>query len=251
MSRLHTPSSSTAILVLARDPRVESKNLRIGRARETTLHTSLLRQALHRVERGRGNVDAYLTSDASFTGTLPRGWGFLPQHGSTFAVRIASAVDALFEQDYARVIIVASDTPHLRVEDIRRATSAASGRSVQGPAADGGLYLLTLGREQRALLLDLPWQTPRLRSALVAACSAHGSARLEWLPLRSDVDHAGDLHRMRCSLERICRRYALSLHVSNAELWPLDRCEARALPASPSLRDLSRRGPPALRSCWV
>ena len=83
------------------------------------------------------------------------------------------------------------------------AAAALAGRAdvVLGPAADGGYYLIGLGRPAPDLFTGIAWGTAGVIEATLARAGAAGLAP-HLLPPSFDVDQPADLARLRALLAR-------------------------------------------------
>lgn len=130
---------------------------------------------------------------AELTSALRDGVVF-PQHGATFADRLANAhaeVAARFPG--MPVLQVGMDTPQLLPALLTSAlTRLQESDAVLGPAADGGWWALGLRRPTDAhVLRTVPMSQPDTGSRTLAALRAAG-LRVEHLPMLSDVDTMAD-----------------------------------------------------------
>jgi len=87
------------------------------------------------------------------------------QNGNSFGERFSNAIQSVFDKGYERVITIGNDTPHLKAPQIQdTAKQLAAGKTVLGPSADGGFYLMGLQKAQFNIsdFEKLPWQTEAL-----------------------------------------------------------------------------------------
>ena len=151
---------------------------------------------------------------------LAPGFRLLPQRGGDLASRLVSVLEHLFAAGFGGAILIDSDTPTLPSGLLERAVTHVASREhdlVLGPSADGGYYLIGLGRIHRVLFDDMPWSTPTVLEETLRRARDLGltAARLEpWY----DVDTGADLDRLMSELEaggdegpRHTRRLLLSL----------------------------------------
>lgn len=97
---------------------------------------------------------------------------------------------------YRYVIAIGNDTPRLQARHLLKAASQLTrGRSdmVIGPASDGGTWLMGYARDafDPSSFCDLPWQTPNLLDAVMAARDDRYSIAL--LETFGDIDDAHSL----------------------------------------------------------
>jgi uncharacterized protein len=128
-------------------------------------------------------------------------WSRVSQRGEGLGERLAAVFADLFARGAASVVIVNSDSPALPTEYLEQSfAELAPGRIVLGPAADGGYYLLGVGRETwdagaaalTGLLTASPMSSPRLLDHTLRAAQAAG-LQVAQLPLWVDVDEPADL----------------------------------------------------------
>ncbi len=99
-----------------------------------------------------------------------------------------------------RVILAASDSPHLTVETVTAAFRALDQHEVVvGPTYDGGYYLIGL-RGWQDVLHDIPMSTGTVLDDIVARAEAF-SLSVGRVETMFDVDEAADLQRLRYILD--------------------------------------------------
>lgn len=143
----------------------------------------------------RGEFEALL-------GNNPRGWLLVPQPDTPdLGLRMRWFFDQARADGCEAAVLVGSDSPDAPTSEIQRAIDYLVGpgerdRSVFGPTADGGYWLVGSRGEPGPIFDDLPWSTPRLMQETLAALERTGRRRgtdyelvREWY----DVDTADDL----------------------------------------------------------
>ncbi len=116
------------------------------------------------------------------------------QRGNSFGERFTNAIQEVFDQGFDQIITIGNDTPQLRVSHILRTYhNLLDQKSVLGPSADGGIYLMGLHRSQfvPSELKKLPWQTSSL--ALKLSKLIRNYQELVLLPVFFDIDTIWDL----------------------------------------------------------
>lgn len=98
-----------------------------------------------------------------------------------------------FSQNFAQVILIGTDTPHLAPERITAAFSALSTPDsiVLGPAEDGGYYLILSG-PCPTLFEGIAWSTDAVLRETVARVEKIGR-KAHLLPPERDIDTYEDL----------------------------------------------------------
>ncbi len=107
--------------------------------------------------------------------------------------KLSAAFASARASGWSRVMAIGSDAPGLRRHHLLWAAHALeTAPAVIGPAADGGFWLLGLSVPAGELLSDIPWSSPRTRSALETRLR-HGNLRYVLGPCLRDVDTFEDL----------------------------------------------------------
>lgn len=210
----NTGSGRTALLLFTRTSETETKRFGLGGPADRRLALCLLERTLHSLAEvlAPGSPVAVVT-DAPLSAesmAVIRASGARPlelrQQGTGFEERFLGALEQVAALGFERLVAIGSDTPELEPLDLRRALDCEPDEAVIGPSRDGGVYLLSLRREQLPLLRGLPWQRPGLFRALLSRVRVHGAA-CRLLPVRCDVDEASAVRSLRPLLERLCQRY--------------------------------------------
>lgn len=196
------PVKRRVVLVFARAPVAGRAKTRLipalGEAGAATLHRRLLHSTLGvTAEVSDCDVQLWCTPDTSHHEfqRLARRFhcGLQPQRGDDLGQRMAYALQQALAQ-YARAIIIGTDCPSLSAEDIEQgfAMLENSYDAVIGPAADGGYYLLGLGRFEPSLFHAVEWGSDRVleQTLIRMGQSALHCARL---PTKRDLDRPEDL----------------------------------------------------------
>jgi rSAM/selenodomain-associated transferase 1 len=195
--------SDDLLLVFAKALRPGSVKSRlaaeVGAEAATALYRLLAEEALRRTRPEAGEyrrVVAFAPGNAAaeMAQWLP-GETLRPQVDGDLGARMAGAFAAAFDEGAGRVVLIGTDVPWVS----RGAVVAALGRLqecdlVLGPAADGGYYLIGLGRPQPGLFQGIAWSTASVLAATLDRASALGLSvqMLEALP---DIDGVEDLRR--------------------------------------------------------
>ena len=148
-------SDAIALLIFARPVADEATRKRLTR------QVGQNRRALHR-------LTEHVTQTTTATGLPVLRSADLITHRGSFGHQLSSALQAVFDQGFADVIVIGNDCPGLTVNTLCDAANALrSAPVVLGPDRRGGLYLLGLSQAAFAQnrLAGLPWQTPALHRA--------------------------------------------------------------------------------------
>ena len=104
---------------------------------------------------------------------------------------------------FPAVAAVGSDHPELSAETVEEAflRLESGADAVFGPVADGGYYLIGVGRRalSRELFEGIPWSTDEVLSETLGRCERLG-LEVSLLPRGHDVDVAEDLRRLAARL---------------------------------------------------
>jgi rSAM/selenodomain-associated transferase 1 len=124
---------------------------------------------------------------------LGPGADYLPQHEGGLGERLRTAFDEAFAAGFERVVVVGSDLPGFSARHLRQAFGALDRASaVIGPAADGGYWLLGLGRPVDGVFDGVPWSTADVFARTVGRLKSAGIDPAV-LPVLADVDEVADL----------------------------------------------------------
>jgi len=123
------------------------------------------------------------------------GWRTVPQHGRDLGERLAQATARAFSDGARYVVVIGTDSPWVRIEDIGAAFDAlASAEVVLGPTDDGGYYLIGLSRPSPAMFEDIDWSTPAVCDQTLVRARTLG-LRAVRLKIGYDLDHLQDVQR--------------------------------------------------------
>ena len=117
------------------------------------------------------------------------------QHGEHFGLRLANAIQCIFDKGYEKLIIIGNDSPDLQAASLTKAAGIVEeGIPVLGPSMDGGVYLLGLHQSdfQFEAFVKLPWNKGNLRSAMVTWLQELGANPYSLDPLM-ELDSEWDL----------------------------------------------------------
>jgi rSAM/selenodomain-associated transferase 1 len=128
-------------------------------------------------------------------------WRVAAQGSGDLGCRLDQAFRHAFNEGAKRAVIIGSDCPDVRGEDIQAAwTALLSHDVVLGAATDGGYWLIGLREPQPELFAGIPWSTGEVLRQTLDRCRITG-LKTHLLRKLSDVDTEDDwqqfLTRMR------------------------------------------------------
>lgn len=143
-----------------------------------------------------GRVEIVLAGSpdgADFAEFLPPAARLLSQGEGNLGARLAQVVERIFEAGASRVLLVGSDCPAMRPQDVTTALDLLDRVDVVvGPALDGGYYLLGLRGPETGLFTSIDWSTPRVLAQTLARAAEMGLSHT-LIDERRDVDEVGDM----------------------------------------------------------
>ncbi len=117
------------------------------------------------------------------------------QIGETFGERFTNAIASVYEKGFENIITIGNDSPQLKSQHLKKACrELQQGKTVLGPAMDGGFYLMGINRAHfdRQTFAQLPWQKAKLFGQTKALLENVG-ASLFRLPVLYDLDSQNDV----------------------------------------------------------
>jgi len=127
---------------------------------------------------------------------------WIRQQGTDLGERMHAALDEAFEQGFAPLVMVGTDSPTLPPAAYQAALEILRGGKadvVLGPADDGGFYLIGVSAPQPALFHDVLWSGPTVLKQ-TKANSERAGLRLREVEPWYDIDTPEDLERLRADL---------------------------------------------------
>lgn len=119
------------------------------------------------------------------------------QIGDSFGTRFSNAIQSVFDKGFKRIITIGNDSPHLTTAHLIDAQfHLEKGKTVIGPSADGGFYLIGLKKEQfnASDFEKLSWNTSKITTEVTSLISRQ--SELVRLKTLFDVDSMEDLQLM-------------------------------------------------------
>lgn len=171
------PSNTTAILIFAQSSAQDTRQKNIAGGKE--LFDALTDHTLSTA--GKTGLPIFHITEEQ-------------QSGGSFGQRFTNAIQDVFDQGFENIITVGNDSPHLRKTHIETALSnLENNKSVIGPSADGGFYLMGLQRSDfvKSDFEELQWQTAVLKEEIITILSDSGK-EITMLPTLFDIDTIWD-----------------------------------------------------------
>lgn len=196
--------SGSAVAVMAKEPRPGNVKTRLcpplSPREAADLAAAFLLDTLDLVA-GTTGVDLFLAYDPPsarefFAALVPVAVACVPQGTGDLGGRLSRVSRGLFARGYARVVLLASDTPHLPPGYVDRALSRLGEVDVVlGPCDDGGYSLLGSRIHEPGLFEGIAWSTPAVLDQTIARAERTGMT-WELLPPCHDIDTIEDLERL-------------------------------------------------------
>ncbi|MBC6475884.1 MAG: TIGR04282 family arsenosugar biosynthesis glycosyltransferase [Hormoscilla sp. GM102CHS1] len=174
----------------------------LGKEGAANLHRQLAKHTLRQVKSLVGWVSARdPTLEVYFTGAteaLMREWlgdnlVYHQQRNGDLGARMAQAFDRAFNTGAVRVAIIGTDCPSIDAKLLLYAFEQLHSTDlVLGPAADGGYYLIGLGRMVPELFTGIDWGTSRVLAQTLAQAQRLNLSLCQ-LPVLADIDRPSDL----------------------------------------------------------
>ena len=138
----------------------------------------------------------FTPADGDFTALLRWPADCEPQAEGDLGTRMLDVFRRSFARGYRRVVVIGTDTPHIDLDEVRRAfEQIAPARVVFGPARDGGYYLIGLARAHD-VFSGIAWSTPAVLAESREKGHRLGLDSRLLLP-NFDIDEADDLSSLR------------------------------------------------------
>jgi rSAM/selenodomain-associated transferase 1 len=138
------------------------------------------------------------SAEGDFVRWLGRQYHYMPQAGADLGERMRNAFDHAFEEDFARVVVIGSDSPDLPEDFLRQAfRELAAHDVVLGPTTDGGYYLIGFTKEGflPKAFDNIAWSSDSVFEQTISILGQH-KRKVCLLPLWYDVDTLADLRSM-------------------------------------------------------
>jgi rSAM/selenodomain-associated transferase 1 len=120
----------------------------------------------------------------------------IPQGPGDLGNRLSGISTIVFSHGYTKVIMLASDAPHLPQECIQLAFTRLDDTDViLGPCDDGGYYLIGLRFPAPEVFEGIPWSTSRVLDLTIERAHEAGMT-CELLPPCYDIDTWEDVERL-------------------------------------------------------
>ncbi len=133
---------------------------------------------------------------SQFEGLLPDDWEMEPQAAGDLGLRMKAFFEHRFAEGCRRVVLLGSDSPNVPLEYVRQAFDRLQRHNVVlGPTEDGGYWLVGAAGGVPNIFDSIPWSTPQVWSASLAAIRSAGLSHSE-VPTWYDIDEQEDLSRL-------------------------------------------------------
>ena len=166
----------------------------IGSAEAAAAYRTLVETLLRRFT-GFAGLELHYTPDDALAEVQPwlkTDWIARPQSGGDLGRRLHSAFHVAFTSGARKVVIIGSDCPIVKPDDIRTAWAALETHDVVlGPAKDGGYWLIGLRQPYASLFENMPWSTDTVLQETLNRCRASG-LKVFLMRVLSDVDTKED-----------------------------------------------------------
>jgi hypothetical protein len=121
---------------------------------------------------------------------------FVAQGQGDLGARLSGISRKVFSHGYRKLVILASDTPHLPQDYILLAFARLDDTNmVLGPCEDGGYYLIGLRFPAPGLFVGIPWSTSRVLDLTIGRAREAGMT-WELLPPCYDIDTWEDAKKL-------------------------------------------------------
>ena len=137
-------------------------------------------------------------AESAYDDIFSSNFSLLPQRGKEFGERLYLAAQDLFQCGFKSVCLIDSDSPTVSAENFAQAVKLLlrpGDRTVLGPCADGGYYLIGLKKPYRELFDRIDWSTERVLAQTMQRVREIG-LDVELLKPGYDVDDAASLRRL-------------------------------------------------------
>lgn len=156
---------------------------------------------------GIGHGDVFVAFDPDtardyFSRMTPAPVKCIPQGPGNLGARLSRISSEVFSRGYRKLVILASDAPHLPPRLIRRAFSLLDNAGVVlGPCDDGGYYLIGSRSLAPGLFAGIPWSTSWVLDHTIRRARETGMT-YALLPTCYDIDTWEDAERLRQDMQR-------------------------------------------------
>jgi rSAM/selenodomain-associated transferase 1 len=194
-----------ALYIIAKAPRVGHVKTRLGRVigyeAAVMLYRAFLRDLAVRFANTHWECGWYVTPPDAWDDISPLvSWGravrILYQNEGNLTERQREFFRGAAARGEERVVLIASDSPHLTVEVVAQAFSELDRSDlVFGPTYDGGYYLIGM-RGWHDVFHDVPMSTDTVLGDIVAQAE-RGGLTVGWVETTFDVDEVDDIEHLR------------------------------------------------------
>ena len=173
------PSDPPTVLLFLKEPirgRVKTRlAAEIGDEMACTVYRGLAEATLAAVPAGWPIEVHFLGAEENMRAWLGERPRFFPQKGADLGEKLAHGVEEAFSCGTSGVILLGGDCPGVTSGRLRAAAaSLAKGRSVIGPAVDGGYWTLGLPRPYPRVFQEVDWSTEQVFAQTTQRFSEYG-----------------------------------------------------------------------------
>lgn len=186
------------LFVFVKAPRVGTVKTRIaqtiGAERACAIYRELVETVLKNLSSIRYTQLRFSPDDSreEITRWLREDWKAEPQGTGDLGERLQSAFAEAFADGAERVVIVGSDCPEVKTQDVRAAWKELRSHDlVIGPAVDGGYWLIGLRAPQPELLREITWSSDQVLAQTLQRAKSLG-LRIQLLRILNDIDTETD-----------------------------------------------------------
>jgi rSAM/selenodomain-associated transferase 1 len=194
-------AAKNCLIVFVKAPRPGSVKTRlaqsVGNEAACEIYEHLLKTILYTLTALPAVELRYSPDDAlaEITSWLQQGWSARSQGDGDLGARMERAFGDAFHSGASKAVIIGSDCPMIRSEDLEQAWRALDDSDlVLGPATDGGYWLVGLRKPHPALFEGIEWSSERVLAQTISRAAAL-NLRSYLLRELSDVDTLADWQR--------------------------------------------------------
>ncbi len=114
------------------------------------------------------------------------------QGGDDLGEKMSNGFQVLFNEQYAKVILIGSDCPYITEDILQEAYDQLDDHNiVLGPTFDGGYYLIGMNQFSPIVFTEIEWSTESVLDTTIERAASVGY-NCHLLPRLKDIDHLSD-----------------------------------------------------------